>query len=142
MDFEKLAESKVAPIYVIASGDALLLQRAQSRIRELVVAEATQAFNYEVLEGKGTTAARILAAVQILPMLAKRRMVVVRDITAVASEDRLLDPRNSQRGDRSSQDWSRGRIAANNRRTFFMSHRTRLVFVAGLGVLLLTSTAW
>jgi DNA polymerase-3 subunit delta len=65
----------------------LLLERAVSSIRDRAVPEATRAFNYDIVDAKGCSAARILGAAQTLPMMAERRMVLVRDIQQLAADE-------------------------------------------------------
>jgi DNA polymerase III subunit delta len=77
---------KLAPVYVIASDHPVLVDRAVAAIRDAAVEPAWRAFNYDVIEGK-PTAARILAAAQTLPMMAPRRMVVVRDLAPMVAEE-------------------------------------------------------
>ena len=87
MDLEGLTEDRLAPVYIVVSADPLLSERAFARIRELAVPEAARAFNYDLVDGKGASGARIMAAAQTLPMMAARRMVVVRDIGAMAAAE-------------------------------------------------------
>jgi DNA polymerase-3 subunit delta len=74
------------PVYVIASDHPILVERAVSAIREAAVPPAMRGFNYDVVEGK-PTASRITAAAQTLPMMATRRMVLVRDLAPMASDE-------------------------------------------------------
>lgn len=73
------------PVYVLSSGDPLLLRRALDAIRDAAVPEALRAFNCDVFDGKGLSGTQLLAAVQTLPMMATRRLVVVRDLGAMAA---------------------------------------------------------
>jgi DNA polymerase-3 subunit delta len=93
MDLDGLTADRLAPVYIVVSPDPLLSERAFARIRELAVPEAARAFNYDVYDGKGASGARILAAAQTLPMMASRRLVVVRDIGAMAAAElaKLID---------------------------------------------------
>ncbi len=93
MDFDALTPDQLEPVYVVVSGDPLLLERASTAIRDAAVPEAARAFNYDVVDGKGADASRILAAAQTLPMMAARRLVVVRDIGAMAAGElaKLVD---------------------------------------------------
>jgi DNA polymerase-3 subunit delta len=50
------------------------------------VPPAARGFNYDVVEGK-PTAARIVGLAQTLPMMAQRRLVYVRDLSALAADD-------------------------------------------------------
>jgi DNA polymerase-3 subunit delta len=74
---------KLAPVYVLHSSHPVLLARAVAAIRDAAVPESARGFNYDVFEGRGTTASHILAAAQTLPMMAKRRMIFVRDLAAM-----------------------------------------------------------
>ena len=86
---ELLADVKagrLAPIYVLHSEHPILLERAIHAIRDATVPPAARGFNYDVVEGK-PTANRIVALAQTLPMMAARRMVFVRDLTLLPSDD-------------------------------------------------------
>ena len=56
-----------------------------SAIRDAVVPPNARGFNYDIVEGK-PSAARIVALAQTLPMLAQRRLIYVRDISALRSD--------------------------------------------------------
>ncbi len=90
----KDAESgKLAPIYIVVSEQPILMERVVKAIRGAAVDEAMAAFNYDVVEGKGATAGQILGMVQTLPMMAKRRMIYLRNINKmVAAELKALIP--------------------------------------------------
>jgi DNA polymerase-3 subunit delta len=85
--FPELAAGKPAPVYVLSSEQSLLLERAVSAIRDAAVPPAMRGFNYDVIEPGRATAARILAAAQTLPMMAERRMVLVRDIGSIQAAE-------------------------------------------------------
>ena len=85
--FPELAAGKPAPVYDLSSEQALLLERAVSAIRDAAVPPAVRGFNYDVIEPGRATAARILAAAQTLPMMAQRRMVLVRDIGSMQAAE-------------------------------------------------------
>jgi len=74
------------PVYVIASEHPVLVDRMVGSIRDAAVDPGWRAFNYDVIEGK-PTAARILAAAQTLPMMAPRRMVLVRDLAPMVADE-------------------------------------------------------
>lgn len=77
---------KLAPVYVIASDHPVLVDRAVAAIRDAAVEPGWRAFNYDVVEGKAT-ASRITSAAQTLPMMAPRRMVLVRDLAPMAADE-------------------------------------------------------
>jgi DNA polymerase-3 subunit delta len=82
-----VSSDSLAPVYIISSGSPLLVERAVSAIRDAAVPESARGFNYDVVEGKGATASRILAAAQTLPMMAKRRMVFIRDLAPMPAAE-------------------------------------------------------
>jgi DNA polymerase-3 subunit delta len=87
VDLDDVTADQLAPVYVLVSADVLLLERAVARVRELAVPEAARAFNYDVIDGRGATAARVLAAAQTLPMMARRRLVYLRDLGAMSADE-------------------------------------------------------
>ena len=74
------------PVYLFASDHPLLVDRAVAEIRDAAVPPAMRGWNYDVIEGK-TTASRISATANTLPMMAERRMVLVRDLAALPAEE-------------------------------------------------------
>jgi len=86
---ELLAEitaGRLEPIYVLHSEHPILLERVIAAIRDAVVPPAARGFNYDVVEGK-PTGARIVALAQTLQMMAQRRMIYVRDLSAMAADE-------------------------------------------------------
>lgn len=81
---ESIAKGHVAPVYVLAGDNPLLVQRVVEALREATVPPVARAFNYDVLEGKAG-ATTILNAARTLPMMAKRRLVLVRDADALGA---------------------------------------------------------
>jgi DNA polymerase III subunit delta len=74
------------PIYVLHSEHPILIERVVSAIRDAAVPAGVRGFNYDVVEGK-PSAARIIALAQTLPMMAARRMVMVRELSGLPAED-------------------------------------------------------
>ncbi|HEY4056653.1 MAG TPA: DNA polymerase III subunit delta [Kofleriaceae bacterium] len=77
---------RLEPFYVLHSEHPILLERTLTALRDAVVPPAARGFNYDVIEGK-PSAARIVAMAQTLPMMAARRMVYVRDLALMPSDD-------------------------------------------------------
>jgi DNA polymerase III subunit delta len=82
----ELIAKGVAPIYVLHSEHPILIERAVSAIRDAVVPPAARGFNYDVIEGK-PKGANIVALAQTLPMMAKYRMVFVRDLGLLPADE-------------------------------------------------------
>lgn len=83
----QVASGKLAPVYILSSEQPLLVDRAVSAIRDATVPPALRGFNFDVIEARGATAQRILATAQTLPMMAQRRMVLVRDLAAMQAAE-------------------------------------------------------
>ncbi len=90
---ERAAKGKLDPVYILSSEQPLLVQRAVAAILEAAVPPASRGFNYDIIEGKNPSVSRIVAAAQTLPMMAQRRMVLVRDLAGIPSSEllKLLD---------------------------------------------------
>jgi DNA polymerase-3 subunit delta len=76
----------VAPVYLLVGTDPLLYQRVISALVRMVTTDASRAFNHDVFEGKGSAASTILGAARTLPMMAARRLVVVRDVEGLGAD--------------------------------------------------------
>ena len=74
------------PIYVLHSEHPVLIERVVAAIRDIAVPPAARGFNYDVVDGK-PKGAQIVALAQTLPMMAKFRMVYVRDLAAMPADD-------------------------------------------------------
>lgn len=77
---------KLDPIYVFHSEHPVLVERVVAAIRDVAVPPAARGFNYDLVEGK-PSATRIVSLAQTLPMMAQRRMVYVRDLVGLPSDE-------------------------------------------------------
>jgi len=87
----ELRRGEIAPIYCLYGKERFLLGRVLDALRAAVLEPATKDFNHDVLDAKAGAPA-IVAAARTLPMMAKRRLVVVRgadEIKADAAEPLL-----------------------------------------------------
>ncbi len=82
----ELIEKGLAPVYVLHSEHPILIERVVSAIRDAAVPPASRGFNYDVIEGK-PKGAHIVALAQTLPMMAKHRMVFVRDLGLLPADE-------------------------------------------------------
>jgi DNA polymerase-3 subunit delta len=82
----EIRAGRLDPIYVLHSEHPILIERVLTALREAVVPPAARGFNYDVIEGK-PTGARIVALAQTLPMMARYRMIYVRDLSSMAADE-------------------------------------------------------
>lgn len=83
---QQLARGAPAPLYLITGDDEVEKTQLAAAFADLVD-EGIRAFNVERLHGGETSVAALLDAVQTLPLMAERRVVIVLDA------ERLLVPR-------------------------------------------------
>lgn len=83
---EDVRAGRFDPIYVLHSEHPVLIERVVTAIKDIAVPPAARGFNYDVVEGK-PKGAQIVALAQTLPMMAKMRMVYVRDLAAMPADD-------------------------------------------------------
>jgi len=76
---EDIAAGRLAPIYILC-GEPLLVDRAVAAVRAAAMPAELRGFNEDVIDGRGATATRIVVAARTLPMMAARRLVMVRDL--------------------------------------------------------------
>ncbi len=80
---------RVEPVYYLYGKEPFLVQRALAAIRAAALDPKTQAFNLDTVECKEGAhhAERILAAARTLPMMARRRLVLVKDADELKPDD-------------------------------------------------------
>jgi len=76
---DELEAGRVRPSYLVVGAEPLLRDDALEAIREATFADGPSDFDYERLDGETVTGAALLDAVGTLPVLAPRRLVVLRD---------------------------------------------------------------
>jgi DNA polymerase-3 subunit delta len=86
-ELERLDPAQAAGVYVVYGKERYLVDRAISILRDKLLDPRTRDFNYELFQGKDTKADRIVNAARTLPMMAARRLVMVRDLDAMKAEE-------------------------------------------------------
>jgi DNA polymerase-3 subunit delta len=76
---EELGAGQIRPAYLLGGSEPLLRDDALAALCEAVLAGAERDFNLDRLDGATTTPGKLLDAVRMLPVLAERRLVVLRD---------------------------------------------------------------
>ena len=75
--FDKMKQGYIARCYLFTGEENYVKREALSQLEKKLLPEGLEALNENILEGK--TAEDIIAACETLPMMAERRLVVVRD---------------------------------------------------------------
>jgi len=75
----ELARGRVRPAYLLAGHEALLRDDARRALEAAVLAPGTRDFNLDRLEGDTCTPAALEDALRALPVLAERRLVLLRE---------------------------------------------------------------
>jgi len=75
----ELAAGTIRPAYLVIGEEFLLRDDALALLRDAVLAAETEAFNFDRLDGESTRPAALLDAVGTLPVMAERRLVVLRE---------------------------------------------------------------
>jgi DNA polymerase-3 subunit delta len=90
-EFERQVTSgRIGPLYLFEGPERWLLQRGLRLIREAVIEPALEEFNVDELSVAGGNLEEALRAARQYPMMASRRLVVVRDFESI-SEERPLE---------------------------------------------------
>jgi DNA polymerase-3 subunit delta len=74
-----LASGRIRPAYLLAGSEALLRDDAARAIAEAVLGDGPRDFNLDRLDGAACSEGQLLDAVRSLPVLAERRLVVLRE---------------------------------------------------------------
>lgn len=85
--FETLRENEPGPLYFVFGKERFLVDRAVDLIRARTLDPATRDFNYDLFQGKEATAARIVQSARTLPMMARRRLILVRDADEMKADE-------------------------------------------------------
>jgi DNA polymerase-3 subunit delta len=75
----ELSEGTIRPAYLVVGEEPLLRDDALALLRETVLAGAPEDFNFDRLDGESTRPATLLDAVATLPVMAPRRLVMLRE---------------------------------------------------------------
>jgi DNA polymerase-3 subunit delta len=78
------------PVYLLHGDNEFLKDEAIRAVVARFTDAATRDFNFEVLHGGDSEPGRLSVALDALPMLAQRRVVVLRDVTALKKDARSV----------------------------------------------------
>lgn len=77
-------QSPPSPLYFLYGEEAYMLDRAVDAVIDAAAPEGTNDFNFDKFQGREATGQTIREAAEMLPMMADRRVVLVRDIQEMA----------------------------------------------------------
>jgi DNA polymerase-3 subunit delta len=83
----ELRQGELGPLYFVYGKERFLVDRAVDLLRQRVLDPRTKDFNYELFTGKDARAASIVQAARTLPMMARRRLVLVRDLDEMKADE-------------------------------------------------------
>jgi DNA polymerase-3 subunit delta len=82
---ESLGRGELRTAYLVVGGEALLRDEALAALRVAVLGDAPADFDLEALDGERLSASALLDALRTLPVLAPRRLVILREPEARGS---------------------------------------------------------
>jgi DNA polymerase-3 subunit delta len=78
---------KVPPVCLLCGSERVLLERAVDALRTAALGDGPPGFNDDVFQGQGLSAQTLLSAARTMPMMAKLRFVLVRNLDAMATAE-------------------------------------------------------
>ncbi len=79
-----IASGKPSTVYLICGDDAYLRRRSLEMLKQKYKPDVLPEFNYTEFDGSECAVEEIAAAAETLPMMAERRMIMVKDLDAAA----------------------------------------------------------
>jgi DNA polymerase-3 subunit delta len=77
---QELRAGRIAPLYLFYGEEGLLIDEAVQRVVDAILPPGERAFNFDVLSGNDADARDIVARASSFPMMAERRVVIVREV--------------------------------------------------------------
>jgi DNA polymerase-3 subunit delta len=74
-------------VCVIVGSERVMVERAVAALRSFVVGDGPSGFNDDLFQGQGLSAQTVMAASRTLPMMASRRLVLVRSLDAMPATE-------------------------------------------------------
>lgn len=84
---KEMEKGNVLPVYLFCGTERYLMEEALKKVEALVVDTATRCFNYNLFQGSEVSAEAIINVAQTVPMMARRRLVVVRDVDKLSASE-------------------------------------------------------
>lgn len=84
---KELEKGNIRPVYLFCGSEKYLMEEAMKKIESFVVDPAAKYFNYNTFQGSETSVEAVIDAAQTMPMMARRRLVVVKDADKLSSAE-------------------------------------------------------
>jgi DNA polymerase-3 subunit delta len=81
----QVADPELPPVCVITGSERVFVERAVDALRAAVVGDGPRGFNDDLFQGQGLSAQAVIGAARTLPMMAARRLVLVRGVDAMSA---------------------------------------------------------
>lgn len=87
---KQIGEGKFLPVYLLMGEEDYYIDQTAQHILDKALKPEERDFNFDLFYGADTRANPIIAAARQFPMMAERRVVMVREFQSVADKDTLL----------------------------------------------------
>jgi len=84
-----LKDRKYKPVYILMGQEAYFIDLISNYIADTVLDDAEREFNQTIIYGKDATAENVIATVRSYPMMASRRVVILREAQQFKDLDKL-----------------------------------------------------
>lgn len=90
---KRASAGALEPVYLVVGTEGLLIERVVDAVRRAVDDVGIQGFNVDVYDGGQVDATRVISSARTLPMMAERRLVLLRHVDAMTptEQSRLVD---------------------------------------------------
>ncbi len=86
----RIERGLIEPLYLFSGEENYLKEEAIKKIKDIIVNPNLAEFNYEVLYGKDIDISTIINKAQTLPLMAKRRLMVIKDVEQLKHKENLI----------------------------------------------------
>ena len=83
----QMGQGQIRPVYLFHGEEGFLMEEAIERLKKAVLTPGFEDLKYHLLTGSSIRPAGVIQACQTLPFLSTRRLVVVREIEAMAGSE-------------------------------------------------------
>lgn len=84
---QRLEKQSPSPVYVLCGDESFLVEESVSLLKSKVLNEASLDFNYSAFVAGEVSGAEVRDAVEMLPMMADRRLVIMRGVETLKDKD-------------------------------------------------------